>query len=158
MKNISYLRRVAACLLICTFFLIPVGVVVADSVTIDSDGIDTLMVGVDDMLTMQTAQEMIINWDSFDIDCDSIEFSPPTVSAAVLNRVLDGDLTSILGSLSTDGHIFIVNPDGILFGNGLTIDTVHAQGEDWTDATPIPEPCSLALLGLGGLLLRKRRA
>ena len=153
------MRRVVACLLSCTFFLIPVGVVGAGSVTIDSDGINTLMVDADNILITQTAQEVIINWDSFDIGSNiPIEFLPPIGSADVLNRIHDGEVTSILGSLSAGGNIFIVNPDGIIFGEGLTIDTVHDQGEYWTYVTPIPEPCSLALLGLGALLLRKRRA
>ncbi len=47
----------------------------------------------------------------------------PNSHAVALNRVLGSDGTTILGNLSANGKVFIVNPNGVLFGQGASVNT-----------------------------------
>ena len=70
----------------------------------------------------QTTQNAAINWQSFGIGVgQSVTFQQPNSSSVALNRVLGPDPSSILGSLSANGQVFIVNPSGILFGKGAQV-------------------------------------
>jgi filamentous hemagglutinin family protein len=70
----------------------------------------------------QSSQNVAINWQSFNIgQGEAVRFIQPNSSAVALNRVLGADPSSILGSLSANGKIFLVNPNGILFGQGASV-------------------------------------
>lgn len=69
----------------------------------------------------------IIQWGSFSIGSSaSVSFQQGGgAGSAVLNRVTGGDPSRILGRLDSNGRVFLVNPNGILFGAGSVVD---AQG------------------------------
>jgi len=70
------------------------------------------------------AEHTIINWDSFDIGSDALtEFHQLGADPVVLNRITDGNPTGIFGSLQANGSVFIVNPAGIVFGEGLIMNS-----------------------------------
>lgn len=50
-------------------------------------------------------------------------FNLPGADASVLNRVLGADPSSILGTLSSNGQVYLINPNGILVGPSARIDT-----------------------------------
>ena len=63
----------------------------------------------------------VINWDAFSIlSGEKVRFQMDS-SAAVLNRVVGNDLSRIAGTLESNGKVFLVNPHGIAFANGVTI-------------------------------------
>src|ERR1035437_5036493 len=65
----------------------------------------------------QSSQNVAINWQGFNIgQTESVQFVQPNSNAVALNRVLGSDPSSILGSLSANGKVFLLNPNGILFG------------------------------------------
>ena len=71
----------------------------------------------------QTTDKAILNWKSFSIAGDeSVHFMQPSVSSIALNRVIGTDPSVILGHLQSNGRIFLLNPNGILFGAGAQID------------------------------------
>ncbi|MBF0169207.1 MAG: filamentous hemagglutinin N-terminal domain-containing protein [Alphaproteobacteria bacterium] len=71
----------------------------------------------------QSSDRVIINWKSFNIAADEwTQFVQPSAGSFALNRITGGDPTSILGRLSANGGIMIVNPNGVLFGAGSQID------------------------------------
>ncbi len=45
----------------------------------------------------------------------------PGSNSVALNRVLGSDPSNILGSLSANGKVFLLNPNGILFGKGAQV-------------------------------------
>jgi len=74
------------------------------------------------MVITQSSQNAALNWQSFNVAAgESVRFVQPNSNAVALNRVLGADPSSILGSLSANGKVFLVNPNGILFGKGASV-------------------------------------
>ncbi|MBW6521774.1 MAG: filamentous hemagglutinin N-terminal domain-containing protein, partial [Desulfoarculaceae bacterium] len=90
------------------------GVVSAGDVSITSDG--------GSMIITQSTPNTAINWQSFSVgQGETVQFVQPDGSSVALNRVLGSDASSILGSLSANGKVFLLNPNGILFGEGAQV-------------------------------------
>ncbi len=67
--------------------------------------------------------QTIINWNSFSIGLNELtRFQQPSATSAILNRVTGGNPSAILGALQSNGHVYLINPSGILFGAGSVID------------------------------------
>jgi trimeric autotransporter adhesin len=72
----------------------------------------------------QNTHNMVINWNSFNIGSnESVNFTQPSSSATVLNRVIGADPSLLLGSLTANGNVFITNGSGVYFGHGSRVDT-----------------------------------
>jgi filamentous hemagglutinin family protein len=70
----------------------------------------------------QTSDKLIVNWDNMDVaKGDTLTFAQKNAQASVLNRIASADPTTILGALNANGRVFIVNPNGVLIGNGAAI-------------------------------------
>ncbi len=66
----------------------------------------------------------IVNWQAFSIGAGGVvQIGLPSASSAMLNRVVGGDASQILGSLQSNGRVFLLNPNGIVIGAGARIDT-----------------------------------
>ena len=71
----------------------------------------------------QSTQKAILNWSSFNIGANAqVNFAQPNASAVALNRVLSSDPSAIYGKLSANGQVFLLNPNGVLFGAGARVD------------------------------------
>ena len=75
------------------------------------------------LLQITNSPNTIINWGSFSIGASEItRFIQQNSASAVLNRVgAGGDPSVILGSLLSNGRVFLINPNGIAFGAGSQI-------------------------------------
>ena len=73
------------------------------------------------MTINQSSQKAILNWQGFSIGVGEATHFQQPVGGVALNRVVSGNPSQILGSLSSTGQIFLVNPSGILFGNGAVL-------------------------------------
>jgi filamentous hemagglutinin family protein len=70
----------------------------------------------------QSSQNLAINWQSFGIAAnEAVRFNQPNAAAIALNRVTSQNPSQILGSLSANGWVFVLNPNGILFGAGSQV-------------------------------------
>ena len=75
------------------------------------------------MLVTQTTDKLAMNWQSFNIGAGgSVRFDQPSASSIALNRVIGGSRSEIYGNLSANGQVFLVNPNGVLFGRGAQVD------------------------------------
>jgi filamentous hemagglutinin family protein len=65
----------------------------------------------------------IINWNNFSIASgETTRFVQLDAASAVLNRVTGGNPSSILGRLESNGRVFLVNPNGVVFGGSSVVD------------------------------------
>jgi filamentous hemagglutinin family protein len=123
MKGIAF-RLPVGCLLVCSMApvtawsatLPEAGNLVAGQVTINSDG---------QIMTIdQTTQNAIIDWQSFSVGADGVvNIQQLGADSALLNRVSGADPSSLLGQISANGQVFLINPNGIVIGENATIDT-----------------------------------
>ncbi|PUE43375.1 filamentous hemagglutinin N-terminal domain-containing protein [Limnohabitans sp. Hippo3] len=65
----------------------------------------------------QSTQRAAINWQSFDIGAAAkVNVAQPNAQAVLLNRVVGQSPSQIFGKLQANGHVILVNPNGVLFG------------------------------------------
>ncbi|NOZ10723.1 MAG: filamentous hemagglutinin N-terminal domain-containing protein [Gammaproteobacteria bacterium] len=75
-------------------------------------------------LNITNSPGAIINWQDFSNKPGEItRFLQQNKASAVLNRVVGQDPSQILGSLLSNGKVFLINPNGIVFGAGARVDT-----------------------------------
>lgn len=87
----------------------------------------------------QFTERAVIDWKGFDIDVkETVNFTQAKPDYVMLNRVNGGSASSILGKLSADGRIFLINPNGIVFGPssqvnvaGLVATTANISNKDF---------------------------
>ena len=77
------------------------------------------------VIVNQSTSSAIINWNTFNIGAnESVRFNQPNSSSVALNRVTGGlGPSEIIGSLTANGRVFLINRDGILFGSGSVVNT-----------------------------------
>ena len=77
------------------------------------------------VIVNQSTSSAVINWNTFNIRAnESVRFNQPSASSVALNRVVGGlGPSEIMGSLTANGRVFIINRDGILFGPGSVVNT-----------------------------------
>lgn len=108
------------------------GQVVAGNVTIRQES--ATKIGI-----TQTTAKGIIDWQKYSIGAnEQVQYYQPTASSVTLNRVVGQDPSQILGRLTANGQIFLVNPNGIYFGKnaqvdvaGLVASTHNIRNEDF---------------------------
>ncbi|MBM7061285.1 filamentous hemagglutinin N-terminal domain-containing protein [Pseudomonas sp. UL073] len=77
-----------------------------------------------DLNVTTDAPRTVINWDRFSIGPDNkVHFQQPDGSSVTLNRVIGGQRSDIMGVLSSNGRLILVNPAGIWFGQHARITT-----------------------------------
>ncbi|ECR9173308.1 filamentous hemagglutinin N-terminal domain-containing protein [Salmonella enterica] len=75
------------------------------------------------MTIHQQTQNMATNWYSFDIGKNNtVQFVQPNSSSVALNRVTGASGSQIMGTLKANGQVFILNPNGVLFGKNARVD------------------------------------
>ncbi|WP_413731951.1 MBG domain-containing protein [Sodalis sp. RH20] len=115
----------AIALISCSIFCMPVVSIAADlptggHVVLGSGQIGT---AANHQLTInQSSQKMAMDWQSFDIGKDNkVTFVQPGADSIALNRVIGADGSKIIGQLNANGRVFLINPNGVLFGQGASV-------------------------------------
>ncbi|MBC7379441.1 MAG: filamentous hemagglutinin N-terminal domain-containing protein, partial [Burkholderiaceae bacterium] len=132
MKRIQLSSIASAIMLLCgasAWALPQGGVVTAGSASVGTAAGATTIT--------QTTARTAINWQSFNIGAgEAVRFVQPTSSSVALNRVVGPDASSIFGTLSANGRVFLVNPGGILFAPGASVNVggLVASTLDITDS------------------------
>ncbi|MDR5734119.1 filamentous hemagglutinin N-terminal domain-containing protein [Caballeronia sp. LZ025] len=97
-------------------FALPVGEnVVAGSVAVNRPNPHAMTI-------TQGSQKGIVNWNGFSIQGNErVDISQPSAQAVLLNRVVGNDPSRIAGQLNANGQVFLVNPAGVVFARGASI-------------------------------------
>ena len=70
----------------------------------------------------QGTNQAIINWNSFGIGKgEAVNIAQPTSQSTLLNRVIGNNPSYIFGALNANGRVFLVNPGGVLFAPGASV-------------------------------------
>jgi len=91
------------------------------------------------LLSVTNSNGAIINWNTFSIGAsETTRFNQVSAGSSVLNRVIANDPSVLLGTLSSNGRVWLVNPAGIMVGQGARIDvagfiasTLNVRNEDF---------------------------
>ncbi len=77
-----------------------------------------------DVTIHQGTDRAAIDWERFDIDTgETTRFIQPSASSAALNRVTGStDASRIAGNLQSNGHVVLLNPNGVVFERGSRVD------------------------------------
>jgi filamentous hemagglutinin family protein len=81
----------------------------------------------------------IVNYQSFSVGRDAVvNFNLPNANAAILNRVVGGNVSEIFGQINSNGKVFLTNPSGVIFGNtsqvnvgSMFVSTLGISDEDF---------------------------
>ena len=92
----------------------PAGFVTSGAATAVSNG-STLTVN-------QTTDQAILNWQSFNISADGkVIFNQPSSTAIALNKIYQASPSAIFGSLTANGQVYLINPNGFVFGASSSV-------------------------------------
>ncbi|MCC4309647.1 filamentous hemagglutinin N-terminal domain-containing protein [Alcanivorax marinus] len=91
------------------------GQVVQGDASITPNGVETII--------NQLSNKAVINWNDFSIDPgELVKFIHQASTDVTLNRVTGDTVSQIKGALTANGNIFLINPNGIVFGATAEID------------------------------------
>ncbi|MBB2905279.1 filamentous hemagglutinin family protein [Rhizobium sp. RAS22] len=93
--------------------------------------------GTNDLTVTQHTDRAAIEWRGFDIENgERTRFVQPSENSVILNRVTGSQAASrIYGTLESNGTVYLINRDGVLFGPSATVNTgsLLATTHDITD-------------------------
>lgn len=136
-KNIGFIKKIVALFAINLLsasiaFAGPTGGIVSSgTATISATGTTTTI--------NQSTAKAAIDWSSFSTNNNEIvNFVQPSTSAITLNRVTGNSISTLNGQLNANGQVFIINPNGVLFGStsqvntgGLVASTLNLSNSDF---------------------------
>lgn len=76
-----------------------------------------------EMTIRQDSRRLAMDWTGFSVGKDeTVRFQQPGKDALALNRVIGNQQSVIDGSLLSNGHVLLVNPNGVVIGKNASID------------------------------------
>ena len=90
------------------------GTIVGGDGSIDQSGVNTTIV--------QNTDRLAIDWESFNVGSqERVEFIQPDADSVALNRILGNEASQIFGRLDANGHVILMNPNGVFFGENASV-------------------------------------
>lgn len=117
------LHPLALALLACGFALPGLAQMLPSGFSTPTGGVSSSVNAAGNVMTIdQSVQRGIANWDTFSIGSGAtVNVRQPNASAVLLNRVTGESMSNIDGALNANGHVYLINPNGILFGQGARV-------------------------------------
>lgn len=71
----------------------------------------------------QSTDRVTLNWSSFNVSADGrVIFNQPSRTSIALNRIFQDSPSRIFGQVQANGEIYLVNPNGMIFGRTSKVD------------------------------------
>jgi filamentous hemagglutinin family protein len=86
---------------------------------------------------IRTANNSILNFSQFDIAAgQTVNFQQPSAASRVLDRINSAAPSMINGSLMSNGSVYLINPAGVIFGNGamVNVNNFYVAGSHMSDS------------------------
>ncbi|WP_185230898.1 filamentous hemagglutinin N-terminal domain-containing protein [Teredinibacter franksiae] len=70
----------------------------------------------------QLSNRMAIDWQNYDVSAsERVNYIQPSSSSISLNRILSNSGSKIQGQINANGHVILMNPHGVVFGENSTV-------------------------------------
>ena len=90
------------------------GQVTAGSASVSQSGATTTI--------QQTSPNVSLSWQRFNVGAaETVNFVQPSAAAIAVNRIHDTQGSQILGRINANGQVWLINPNGVLFGRDAQI-------------------------------------
>ncbi|MFP4473043.1 MAG: filamentous hemagglutinin N-terminal domain-containing protein [Candidatus Omnitrophota bacterium] len=111
------------------------------------------------MTITQKTDPAILEHQDFSIGSgETVQFVQPSSTSVALNRVTGGNVSQIMGNLAANGRLFLVNTNGILFGQNARVDvmgmvasTLDITDQDFLDGNYVFNGSGAAVINDGAL-------
>ncbi|GAB2562332.1 filamentous hemagglutinin N-terminal domain-containing protein [Dyella jejuensis] len=103
----------------------------------------------------QGSPTLTLDWQDFDIAPNqTVNFVQPGSSAIAVNRIFSSTPSAIYGQLNANGQVWLINPNGILFGQGAQVNVggLVASTLDLDDSTLASNTRSFGGTGKGSVI------
>ena len=113
-----------------------------------SDSADTTTIN-------QSSNNLSVNWQSFNVSAnETVNFIQPSATAIAVNRILDTNGSKIMGNINANGQVYLINPNGILFGQNaqVNVGALVASTLDIADASLSNTQQTFAGNGMGSIV------
>jgi filamentous hemagglutinin family protein len=101
----------------------------------------------------QSSQNLFLDWLSFNVGSDeTVNFVQPSASAIAVNEIFSTNGSQILGHLNANGEVWLVNPNGIVFGEGAQVNVGGLVASTLNNVTLSGDTASFSGNGAGSLV------
>ena len=103
-----------------------------------ASGVGSIVQSGNTTTVKQSSQNLSLSWKSFNIaPTETVNFVQPSATAIAVNRIYDTNGSQILGRLNANGQVYLINPNGVLFGQGaqINVGALVASTLDFNDAS-----------------------
>ena len=130
-------------------FLVPTGTVAQPNLNTVLKGSAQVSSTATTTTITQTSQSTTLNWNSFDVSQNQrVTFNQPSSSSIAINNILDTSPSQIFGSITANGRIVLLNPNGFYFGahSSVSANTFIAAATTLANSSYNPSTNSLSLV------------
>jgi hypothetical protein len=126
--NNSLFTKILASLMVFVFAVATASAVPGIASTNLQTTAGVTVTGTGNSLNIVAPNKSVLTWQNFGSGADAIaagdvlNYTLPTKNSAVLNIVSGASSTTIDGSLTSNGNVYVLNPNGIIIGGGARID------------------------------------
>jgi filamentous hemagglutinin family protein len=101
----------------------------------------------------QSSQNLFVDWLSFNVGSDeTVNFVQPSANAVAVNEISSTNGSQILGHLNANGEVWLINPNGIIFGQVAEVNVGGLVASTLNDVSSSGNAASFSGDGAGSII------